>query len=777
MIQKTPNLINHLKVSSENSEKNNRKDNVVDLFCQFLKGEKKFQGIFAQCLINHEAVLTSIENIFEALPELFENEKGVHEYLDILAKTQELCTNLDNGFIDSEHVLHEMLISSTTINGWIEIAELSDKKDQIVELLSNMIYFKDKDQSESPKEINPEEFPTIDRFCEDMLDSVAEKNNSIFGRKSEIEQILSILCRKGKRNVMMIGEPGVGRKSIVRGVAERVFNGEVSEILQEKAFYSLDISSISAGASLMGSLEQRFKSLHKELDKHKNVVLVIDDFHHAYGTGGKEGSTDCASLLKSILTSKNVSCIAITTQKDYKQTIEKDSNLSNLFEKLYVKEPSKSETKNIVTHSISEVEEFHGVSFPEKTIDVIIDLCDRHLSYQKFPAKALNFIDQLGASAANIFLTQPESLLKEMKKVEACFEKHGVDSPKLAKQMQIYGNKLSKWLKNLSDNKPIISPETAIKEFSSIYDISENQLKQASGHSLNTLAERIKTHVFEQDEAVDKVVDVLLCSKVGLRDAKKPLGKFLFVGPSSVGKTELGKQIAIQYFGDSRYLLKLDMSEFSEKGSSSSLIGAPPGYIGHEAGGRLTEYVKNNPACVILFDEIEKADNSVHNLLLQVMDEGRLTDSHGTIVDFTNSIIILTSNSGSEIQRTSLGFNPENRTVENHSAAIKKDFRPEFRARVDEIIVFNHASDLMTRRIINKSLDLCRNNLMTQGIGLTIDSSVEDHLFWAAKKEDSHARNIHAIVRRELEIPLAKHIIANHPEKIEVKYSNKLEIV
>lgn len=318
-----------------------------------------------------------------------------------------------------------------------------------------------------------------------------------------------------------------------------------------------------------------------------------------------------------------------------------------------------------------------------------------------------------------------------------------------------------------------------MKEFAAQYNLSENQLKQSHDNSMDTLADRLKINIFGQDEAINKTADILLCSKVGLREKNKPLAKLLFAGSTSCGKTLLAKQIASEYFGDEKALIKLDMSEFQDRYSITSLIGSTAGYIGYENGGRLTEFVKNNPSCVVLFDEIEKAHQDVCNLLLQIMDDGYLTDGQGSRVDFTNTIVVLTGNVGATGQKSSMGFNQgdaKTEKTEHFNKAINGHFKPEFIARVDEVIVFNPVDDTMMRQILNKSLEVTKENLRAQKIVLHIGDCLFEHLFTKVKREESHARNIQATVRRELDIPLAKFIVKERPEKINVKYTTKLEI-
>jgi ATP-dependent Clp protease ATP-binding subunit ClpC len=531
---------------------------------------------------------------------------------------------------------------------------------------------------------------------------------------------------------------------------------------------------------MFGSIEGRFKNLTKELEDHGSAVLVIPDFQVVSGSGFKDGPSEISNFLKSILARPNISCLATITQVDYKKHIEKDQSMTNLFEVIKVKEPTKEETRQIIVNSIYELEDCHYVEFPMETVDMVLDLCEKYLPYRRFPEKAFDTLDFLGARTKNEHFTHPPKLHEEWQSI---IDKIGPniqqDSPefiKLNRRMEKWAKKLNKWMEYTDRNIPSISPQKAISTFAEKYKITENQLKQLQTSTIDGLAEKLKSAIFGQDHAIDKVCDVLLCSKVGLRDKNKPLGKFMFVGSTSTGKTELSKQLAVNYFGDDKALLKLDMSEFSEKFSSSSLIGTTAGYVGYENGGRLTEFVKHNPSCVVLFDEIEKADRSVHNLLLQIMDDGYLTDGQGFRVDFTNTIVILTTNSGSEPPK-SMGFNVEP-SNDHHEKAAKKDFAPEFRARVDEIVVFKDMDDKMMTSILSKFINQSLEKLKESGVSVTIEESVKNLLLKEVKSQGSHSREIQTTVRRKLDVPLAKFIINNRPKTIIVKScENKIEIL
>lgn len=772
-MQKTPNLIRHIDEALESAKKNNRPPNVVDLFCQLLK-EDKFQKLLARFGLNSEALVISLsERLSEVFPQVFEDCEI--EYNQILAEAQESADDLGYGYFDTEHLFHEILNSSSTIRSFFAIHEIP--VDDILKRTEDMVVLKESAVEKMADEMSTPDFPTINKYCKNLTEAYDE-SPKIFGREKEISSVLNILCRHKKGNVVLVGDAGVGRKSIIRGAIEKINSGKSSEVLKNKTFYQLDVTAIVAGASMFGAIENRFKNLADELEAHEDAVLVIPDFQVVSGGSFKEGPSDVSNFLKSILNRPNISCLATTTQSDYKKHIEKDQSMTNLFEVIKVEEPPKEEVRKIIVNSIQELEDCHYVDFSSESIDMVLELCEKFLPYRRFPEKAFDALDFIGAQVKNAHFTHPPELNNEWEKIMTWAEKVGGEivqgSPefnRLNKKMNSWAKKMNKWIDSTDRNIPTISPENVISTFAEKYKITENQLKQLKTSGIDGLAEKLKAAIFGQDHAIDKVCDVLLCSKVGLRDKNKPLGKFMFVGSTSVGKTQLTKELATYYFGDEKALLKLDMSEFSERFSASSLIGTTAGYIGYENGGRLTEFVKHTPSCVVLFDEIEKADRSVHNLLLQVMDDGYLTDGQGFKVDFTNTIVILTTNSGSEPPK-SMGFNAEP-SKDHHEKATKKDFAPEFRARVDEIVVFKDMDDKMMASILDKFISQSVEKLKASDISVVIEDSVRHTLLREIKSQNSHSREIQTTVRRKLDVPLAKYIVDKRPKTINVGVENE----
>lgn len=737
-------------------------------------------GISSQVLLS-----SMVQSIGSAFPELLEEPKASEELNKVLKNAE---TFAKEGFLDVEHVLLSILQDST-VSSWLRffdeppfpIEELSDE-------IKKLIDFSPEKQEDIDPLDSQDAPPNMMKYCENISAEAMQSGQTIYGREKEISEILDTLVRAKKNNVLLIGENGVGRKSICRGVAERILSGRASEFIHQKNLWKLDISKLSSGSGMYGLLESKISSLYEELKKDEDVILVIQDLHTTVGAGGKEGTVDIANLMKPIFADPNIPVIAISTQAEYKKHLEKDSSLVNLFEILRVEEPPEEETRKMLLYSLEEMQEHHKVRIDISAVDEAISLCKRFLPYKKFPEKAFDVLDMVCAKKKNSVYIIPETVSEMDNQLWDQIERNlnkglnmDENSPerqKLDKLQNKIAKKIEKWKNNLLKNTPEVSEKDVISTFAEKFKINESLICQTKSNLTSDLSDRIRQEVHGQDHAVEAVCDVLVCSKAGLRDTTKPLAKFLFVGNSGTGKTFLGKKIAKYYFGDEKAVLKLDMSEFQEKHSISSLTGAPPGYIGFDNGGKLTEYVKNNPSSVILFDEIEKAHPDIANLLLQIMDDGCLTDSAGYRVDFTNSIIIITGNIGSGERKTTMGFHNGMQEGENYKIALKKHFRPEFLNRLDDPIVFNELDEKTITQILWDSLNTTVKNAAKQKIVLTVDQSLVDFLLKKAKDQESHARNIQAIVRKTLEIPLAKRILKDKPKEITAKIENgKLELV
>lgn len=782
MLPHAPNLTKLLNLAREISQKENQPLTTTQLFGQILASDIKVQRILQKLNISWEKLKDAmIQSLPEAFPELFTEPFASKETKEVLDAAEVLAEKEE--FVDVEHLLLA-IIQGSTIRGWMDFADFprEEFEKEVIKLLDFSLV---KKEEEEEKENGPP--PNMMKYCLNLSAEAMMEGQKTFGREKEISEILDTIVREKKNNVLLIGENGVGRKSICRGVAERILSGRASEFSHKKALWQLDVTKLSAGSGMYGALESKISSLAAELDEDGDIILVIPDLHTTVGAGGKEGTVDIANLLKPILANPNVPVIGICTQGEYKKYLEKDSSLVNLFEIIRVDEPPEEETRKMIVRSLDSIQEHHLVKVDFAAVDEAISLCKRFLPYRKFPEKAFDVLDITCARKKNAAYVAPEELIKleesvwdkieDLASQGFSLEKGTPEYEKISKLEKKVAAKYKKWSENLAKNTPIVSSGDVVSTFVEKFKITENLINQESVQT-SDLADRIRQEVHGQNQAVEAVCDVLVCSKAGLRDRTKPLAKFLFVGSSGVGKTLLGKKIAKYYFGDEKAILKLDMSEFQEKHSISSLTGAPPGYIGFDNGGKLTEYVKNNPSCVVLFDEIEKAHPDIANLLLQIMDDGCLTDSAGYRVDFTNTVVIITGNIGSGEKKTTMGFLNQMEEGENYKIALKKHFRPEFLNRLDDPIVFNELDEKTMLQILWDSLNTTVKNAAKQKITLTVDQSLVDYLLKQAKSQDNHARNIQKLVEKNLNIPLSKRILKDKPKEIAAKIENgKLELV
>lgn len=771
--------------------------NVVSVFCQLVQ-HQTYKNILMGFGISIDSMTSlPISGVRTLFPELLSGEKAEKEYSQILDAAEACRVEMKHDFVDIEHMMMAIVGGSTTVNAWMSFAEFP--RDEFYKMCEKVLDFEakpskdegDEDEDDDDDEPDFKLPPMMQKFLTDITADVMIHGKKIFGREKEIEKLANILVRRNKNNAILLGENGVGRKSICRGLAEKILSGDTSEFLSSRIVYELDVNKLVAGTGLMGSLEARMTQLFEEMEdesegKHAAPpILVIPNLSSTVNSGGREGSADVSNLLKSFLESDRIPVVGICTQAEYKKTIEK--SLSSYFETIKVAEPSLAETKKMVLASLERLQQYHVTNVELLAIDEILTLCQRYLPYKHFPEKAFNVLDELMAATKNKYYRRSPKLKQLEESIETQLSKLGGKMPtkntplwdKLNKMGEKLGNETGKWMKKISSTPPTLSAKDAISAFAERYEITENQLYQTQTDLLSDLADNIKKEVFGQDHAVDEVCDLLLCTKVGIRDKTKPLAKFLFVGSSGVGKTVLAKKVAKNYFGDEKCYTKIDMSEFQERGTSSGLIGTTAGYIGYESGGRLTEYVKHNPSCVVLFDEIEKSHPDVLNLLLQIMDDGCLTDGQGYKVDFTNTIIILTTNIGATSNKSSMGFvQTQDKVVENKDAyllEVKKHLKPELLGRIDGTIVFNDIDEKTCKSIIQERLNHVVSCLKEQNVSLTIDNSVLDYIYNIAK--GNHARKIQSIVTKELEVPVSKVIIKSRPNVLVAKIeNNKLSI-
>ncbi|MFN8206433.1 MAG: ATP-dependent Clp protease ATP-binding subunit [Bacteroidales bacterium] len=624
--------------------------------------------------------------------------------------------------------------------------------------------------------------PVLDNFGVDLTKSAEEgKLDPIIGREREIERLAQILSRRKKNNPILIGEPGVGKSAIVEGLALRIVKRKVSRVLFGKRVVTLDLASIVAGTKYRGQFEERMKAILNELQKTPNVILFIDEIHTIVGAGGASGSLDAANMLKPALARGEIQCIGATTLDEYRQYIEKDGALERRFQKVMVEPTSPEETMEILNNVKERYEDHHNVIYTPEAIEACVKLTLRYISDRHLPDKAIDALDESGSRVhiSNIRVPEKvvslEKMIEETKKekVKAVknqnFEKAASFRDREKQLLEELEGEKQKWEKELSKNREIVDAEKVAEVVAMMTGVPVQRIAQAEGTRLLKMMEELKEKVIGQDEAIEKVVKSIQRNRAGLKDPNKPIGTFIFLGPTGVGKTQLAKILAKYLFDSVDNLIRIDMSEYMEKFSVSRLVGAPPGYVGYEEGGQLTEKVRRKPYSVVLLDEIEKAHPDVFHLLLQVLDEGQLTDSLGRRVDFRNSIIIMTSNIGTRQLKDfgqGVGFNTSTKAAQANEYAkgviqnaLKKTFAPEFLNRIDDVVLFN----TLTREDIYKIIDIELAGLYERinnlGYKIRLSNEAKDFLIEKGYDIQFGARPLKRAIQKYLEDAMAEVII------------------
>lgn len=624
--------------------------------------------------------------------------------------------------------------------------------------------------------------PVLDNFGRDVT-KLAESGqlDPIVGREKEIERVSQILSRRKKNNPILIGEPGVGKTAIVEGLALRIVQRKVSRVLFNKRVISLDLASLVAGTKYRGQFEERMKAIMNELEKNRDVILFIDELHTIVGAGGASGSLDASNIFKPALARGELQCIGASTLDEYRMYIEKDGALDRRFQKVMVDPPTVEETIQILTNIKSKYEDFHSVTYTDDAIEACVRLSDRYITDRLLPDKAIDVMDEVGARVHLKNINVPDNILALEKKIEEVKEEKNrvVKSQKFeeAASLRDTEKKLAEeleraklqWEEESKHKRYPITEEDIAEVINIMTGIPVRKMVEAETEKLRKMSEDMKGMVVGQDEAIAKVVKAIQRNRVGLKDPKKPIGSFIFLGPTGVGKTELARSLAKYLFDSEDSLIRIDMSEYMEKFTVSRLIGAPPGYVGYEEGGQLTEKVRRKPYSVILLDEIEKAHPDIYNILLQVLDDGQLTDGLGRKVDFKNTIIIMTSNIGVRQLKdfgAGVGFATQARLAneeKEHKAviekALKRTFSPEFLNRIDDVVIFNS----LTQEDIFKIIDISMKGVLkrVENLGYKLELNEEAKTFLAEKGYDQQfgARPLHRAIQKYLEDPLAEEIL------------------
>lgn len=626
---------------------------------------------------------------------------------------------------------------------------------------------------------NTGDTPALDKFGNDMTKlAEAGKLDPVIGRDVEIERLAQILSRRKKNNPVLIGEPGVGKSAIVEGLALRIVQRKVSRILFDKRVISLDMASLVAGTKYRGQFEERLKSVLNELSKNDNIILFIDEIHTIVGAGNAAGSMDAANLLKPALARGEIQCIGATTLDEYRKNIEKDGALERRFQKVMVEPTSAEETLAILSNIKDKYEEHHNVTYTPEAIEACVSLTERYVSDRNFPDKAIDAMDEAGSRVHVTNIAVPEeieSIEKQIieagqQKIKAAqsqnFEKAAAyrdSEQQLRKQLE---DAKRQWQEHLDQHRETVDEEKVAEVVAMMTGVPVQRVAQAEGARLKAMAPQLKSAIIGQDKAIDKIVKAIQRNRVGLKDPNKPIGTFMFLGPTGVGKTHLAKKLAEYLFDSPDTLIRIDMSEYMEKFTVSRLVGAPPGYVGYEEGGQLTEKVRRRPYSVVLLDEIEKAHPDVFNLLLQVLDEGRLTDSLGRKIDFKNTLIIMTSNIGTRQLKdfgSGVGFatRESNKDYEQSviQKALNKAFAPEFLNRVDDIIMFDSLDKEAIYKIIDIELAGFYKRINALGYKLNISEKAKSFIAEKGYDQQFGARPLKRAIQKYLEDALAELII------------------
>ncbi len=638
--------------------------------------------------------------------------------------------------------------------------------------------------------------PVLDNFGVDLtVAAIENKLDPVVGRQREIERLVQILSRRKKNNPVLIGEPGVGKSAIVEGLASRIIDNKVSRVLFNKRIVTLDMASIVAGTKYRGQFEERMKAIINELQNNADVILFIDEVHTIIGAGGASGSLDASNMLKPALARGDIQCIGATTLNEYRQYIEKDGALERRFQKIMVDPTTVEETKEIITNIKGRYEDYHNVMFTDDALDSCVYLTDRYISDRHLPDKAIDALDEAGSRVHILRLKVPTEISRLESEIEKIIEKKletvKTQEFELAASLRDEERDLhkslaiekDKWEKNLSKNKEIVSQTDVEEVIAMMTGIPTTRIAQAESARLLKMKAELKKLVIGQDNAVEKIVKAIQRNRAGLKDPNKPIGSFIFLGPTGVGKTHLAKKLAQYLFDTEEALVRVDMSEYMEKFSVSRLIGAPPGYVGYEEGGQLTEKIRRKPYSVVLLDEIEKAHPDVFHILLQVLDEGKITDSLGRRIDFRNTVVIMTSNIGArQISDFGKGVGFATNSDDDQQnkniikKALKRTFAPEFLNRIDDVVLFNTLQKEHIHGIIDIELEGLYKRVEKLGYKLEILSEAKDYIAKKGLDTKYGARPLKRAIQKYIEDEMAEVIIESSVkkgDKIKVSYDSE----
>ena len=717
----------------------------------------------------------------------------------VLELAVEVANHMNHNYVGTEHILLGLLSDG----GGVAVGLLRNhniRANDIVDTIRTILGSSDSASHSGEDRKDNSSLGELADFSTDLNESAKQgKIDPVIGRDKEIARVIQILSRRTKNNPVLIGEPGVGKTAIAEGLAQRIVNGNVPEILRNKRIISLSISSMLAGAKYRGEFEERLKKAIDEVQKHDDMIIFIDEIHTLVGAGATEGAMDAANILKPALARGEFQVVGATTLDEYKKHIEKDAALERRFQPVLVGEPSEEDALEILKGLRDRYEAFHKAKITDEALEAAVSLSSRYITDRFLPDKAIDVVDEAASKVRmKVFSAAPdvkalETQLADVKKEKEAavtaqeFEK-AAEMRDEEKRIEKEINDKKKAAKENSDAKLVVTDEDIASVVAQWTGIPVSKIAQAESESLLHLEEELHKRVIGQDEAIVAVSKAVRRARAGLKDPKRPIGSFLFLGPTGVGKTELARALAVALFGDETAMIRLDMSEYMEKHTVSRLVGAPPGYVGYEEGGQLTDAVRRKPYSVILLDEVEKAHADFFNILLQVLDDGRLTDSQGRTVDFRNTVIIMTSNLGAKALRKDspeLGFlaakkadsNTEDVSVVNFKEAkksvmdsVKRHFRPEFLNRIDEMIVFHALTSNDLKQIVTILMDTVVKRLGDMGLSLEISPAAMDLLVKEGSDFSMGARPLKRAIQRLIEDPISDLILqGNAPEGAIIK--------
>ena len=785
-------------------------DLAMELGHNYIGTEHLLYGLIAEGTGIASKVLSNQGITAEKVKEEIEEIVGIGEELETseqIGFTPRSKRVIENAFLDArrlgteyigtEHLLIGIMKEGDSIATRILLEEDVNPQmlyNELVKVLNEEGTEK-QEENEANRKGSYNSTPTLNQYGVDLTKQAKEgKLDPVIGRKDEIQRVIQILSRRTKNNPCLIGEPGVGKTAVAEGLAEKIVAGDVPEILKNKRVVSLDMASMVAGAKYRGDFEERIKKALKEVQKAGDVIIFIDEIHTIVGAGSAEGAVDAANILKPLLARGEIQLIGATTLKEYRKYIEKDAALERRFSPVTVNEPTEEETIKILQGLRDKYEAHHNVKITDEAIKSAVELSTRYINDRFLPDKAIDLIDEAASKVRMKSYTEPESFKTikdeieklDKEKEEAIrvqdFEKAAKIRDKENNKKKELENAKKDWENKNSKKVSTLKEEDIANVIATWTGIPVTKVSQSENDKLKNLEENLHKRVIGQDEAVSAVAKAIKRSRMGLKDPNKPIGSFLFLGPTGVGKTELSKALAENLFGSEDSLIRIDMSEFMESHSVAKLIGSPPGYVGYDEAGQLTEKIRRKPYSVILFDEIEKAHPDVMNMLLQVLDDGRLTDSQGRTVNFKNTVIIMTSNIGAKLitDRKTLGFvNQEDNEEKEYEGIkknvmeeLKKEFKPEFLNRIDEIIVFHKLEDKEIRQIINIMLKNVAKLLEKQGIKLEVDEKAKDLIAKKGTDKSYGARPLKRAIQTMVEDKIAEAMLdgkINNEVKITAK--------